>query len=640
MIEAIKEIGEYTLKKENKNVNAPLNILIEDPESNPKKPQYKQIFLISVEKVDENYKYKSVDIEEYSKDKLNNYLYKQGSSNGPDITPTSRITRIKPEKGKKSTFETKVLSWFKKYAKQGLDEEINFLVNVGDCLRTDKEKIQRDLEVEYERFNKKEKAVLTLKIDGRYIGEYEIFKTILIEESKKGFYSKYGVISKAEDKICCVCNERKGEVYGFVDTFKFYTVDKPGFVSSGFKQKDAWKNYPVCLNCALILEEGKTYLKNKLNFNFYGINYHLIPNSIISSNYKDKKNIFDMMEEWKDPKFERKWIDRLTSDKTEILGLMSEQQNYLNMDFMFYDAPKGYGGSEFHILLYIEDIFPSRLKKLFDSKKEIDEIDIFKDCMVPVFENKKKTGERPLEFNFGTLRDFFYDYTNKKWIGKRYFLDVANKIFTNRHIDYDFLLSFIMQKIREEFVNDRFFKIQTIKGFMLLNYLNKLGIIKLNGGTTMNDKKEKEGWGKFEETVSSEEKEICQKIGHFFSEFADFFDSDAKKAIFLEGTLTQFLLNIQYQERKATPFRIKLKGLKLDEKEIETLLPEIQNKLEEYGKNYYRTLESIISKYFVSAGDGWKISNDVISFYFVLGMNLSYIFKTKKESSNEGEKNE
>ena len=130
------------------------------------------------------------------------------------------------------------------------------------------------------------------------------------------------------------------------------------------------------------------------------------------------------------------------------------------------------------------------------------------------------------------------------------------------------------------------------------------------------------------------------KIMSFFSRFGDFFDSDAKKVIFLEGVLTQKLLNIQYQERNATPFRIKLKGLNLDERQVKKLLPEIQNKLEEYGKNYYRTLESIISKYFVSAGDGWKISNDEISFYFVLGMNLSYIFKTKKETNNGGEENE
>lgn len=124
----------------------------------------------------------------------------------------------------------------------------------------------------------------------------------------------------------------------------------------------------------------------------------------------------------------------------------------------------------------------------------------------------------------------------------------------------------------------------------------------------------------------------------FFNKFSDFFGSDIKKAIFLEGVLTQYLLNIQYQERKATPFRIKLKSLKLDEKQIRKLLPEIQNKLEEYGKNYYRDLESIISNYFISLGNDWNITNDEISFCFVLGMNLSYLFK--KEKNNGGKEDE
>jgi len=167
-----------------------------------------------------------------------------------------------------------------------------------------------------------------------------------------------------------------------------------------------------------------------------------------------------------------------------------------------------------------------------------------------------------------------------------------------------------------------------------------LGIIKLKERREMNNKETEENWEVFEGAVSGERKEIIQKIVSFFIRFGDFFNSDAKKAIFLEGVLTQKLLNIQYQERNTTPFRIKLKGLNLDERQVKKLLPEIQNKLEEYEKNYYRTLESIISKYFVSAGDGWEISSDKISFYFVLGMNLSYIFKAKKENSNGGKENE
>ena len=122
-----------------------------------------------------------------------------------------------------------------------------------------------------------------------------------------------------------------------------------------------------------------------------------------------------------------------------------------------------------------------------------------------------------------------------------------------------------------------------------------------------------------------------QKVERFFEANQSFFTSDAKKATFLEGVLTQNLLNIQWNDKKATPFRAKLHGLKMNEALIKRLLPEIQNKLEEYGKNYYRDLESIIAHYFVLAGVNWKEADDELSFYFVLGMDMQKLFKNTKE---------
>jgi CRISPR-associated protein Csh1 len=84
-------------------------------------------------------------------------------------------------------------------------------------------------------------------------------------------------------------------------------------------------------------------------------------------------------------------------------------------------------------------------------------------------------------------------------------------------------------------------------------------------------------------------------------------------------------------DKKATPFRTKLHGLKMNEALIKRLLPEIQNKLEEYQKNYYRDLESIIANHFVLAGLKWKEVDDELSFYFVLGMDMHKLFKHAKE---------
>jgi len=632
MIEAIREIGKYALKKANKNTDEPLEILIDDPSNR----DTKNILFISIKNNNGIYDYKGVELEEFSKDKLKMYLYRKGSSNGSDLSPTSMITEIE-----KTFIKQKTLRWFKPYLNiKEKNENAVFLSEVEKCLTENKDKILTDLKLKY----KKENNIISLKIDDKYIGEYEVFQNLLIEQAKKNFYhinnfSKENQNSKSKDKICAVCKIKKDEVYGFVRTFKFYTVDKPGFVSSGFQQKDAWKNYPVCLECALILEEGKKYLGSTFDFNFYGIKYLLIPKFISKVNENEKKTVMKIFEKQRDPTFRKTNVKRLTSDEKEIFENVSELKNYLNLNFLFYNAPKGFDGAVFNILSYIEDILPSRIKKLFDAKKQVDSVELFKNHLVPVYENNEKVGEELLEFNFGILFNFFpfkIDPKTRKLVGfDKYFLNVVNKVFTNKQVDYYFLLKFITNKIRLNFVNGYSTATYTLKGFMLLMFLRSLGLIEIpKGENNMN------------EQLIKTKGEISEKVEDFFNNFANFFNNGEKKAVFLVGVLAQFLLNIQRLPDVSNaspgkePFRPRLKGLKLDKKQIEKLLPEIQNKLEEYGKNYYLKLEEMISKYFVLSNNNWSISNDEISFYFVLGMNLSNNFKTEKENKKEGEENE
>lgn len=177
-------------------------------------------------------------------------------------------------------------------------------------------------------------------------------------------------------------------------------------------------------------------------------------------------------------------------------------------------------------------------------------------------------------------------------------------------------------------VNNYNTSVSTFKGLQLLDYLNTLNLLNnFRGEINMNED--------ITHLFNDRDTYVDMKANMLFNEFPDFFTQPAKKAVFLQGVLTQFLLDIQWQERKATPFRTKLQGLNFDEKLVKKLLPEIQNKLEEYGKNYYRELEASVSSYMLQAGNGWKLSKDEISFYYVLGMNLSYLFKKQGEKTNE-----
>ena len=121
----------------------------------------------------------------------------------------------------------------------------------------------------------------------------------------------------------------------------------------------------------------------------------------------------------------------------------------------------------------------------------------------------------------------------------------------------------------------------------------------------------------------------------FFDEHKDFFNSSAKKSIFMLGVLTQFLLNIQYVDKKgATPFRNRLNGLKLNKEIIQRIFTEVIEKLEEYDKNYYKELEREIAGLLVQGGLE-KLSNDEISFFFTLGMALNQEFKDHDEDKQE-----
>jgi len=128
------------------------------------------------------------------------------------------------------------------------------------------------------------------------------------------------------------------------------------------------------------------------------------------------------------------------------------------------------------------------------------------------------------------------------------------------------------------------------------------------------------------------------KYEDYFQKHPDFYDADWKKAVFLTGVLAQHVMDIQWQERNARPFRSRLSGLKLDARAIKRLLPESIEKLEQYKKNYYRKLEETIALLMESGEPELKTQSvDQISFYFAVGMNMNKKFKTKEI---EGEKNE
>lgn len=589
MLTAIKEIGEL---KRNKSKKDELSVLVENPNDNNK---YKNVITINLK--DDN-SFEDVDLEQFDSVKIMQYLYRKGASKGPDITPTAKITD-----DINKTFDNKLKGWFRILEDRSLslsDNDRKFLQSIKNTIETNEKTIIENIEKKLNLISKKENAILTLKFKKgntwKYIGDIDIFKKLLVEiESNK---DKQCV---ANNKNCSVCGNVVNSVSGKVDVFKFYTIDKPGFITGGMNKSLAWKNFPVCQECKLSLEEGRKFIEAK-KYKFYGLGYYIVPAFFFNVN-EDILNIFE--EGTNAPSLKGKTIKHITSDEQEILDILKDEKDYLTLNFLFLEKKQ----SAERILLLIEDVFPSRLKKIFEAKDKVDRI--YNDAE---------------PFTFANIRYFFEksDKQKRNYDLNRYFLGITESVFKDKKIDLNLLIKFFIKKIRMDLIKTEH-PYNTIEHALKdIVFFETLGLI-------------------------SFEKEVVEmsQFEELFKKFGSAFESPLKRGLFLLGVLTRRLLNKQYAQRieageknPKLPFMKQLKGLKMDERDLKGLLPKVQNKLEEYGefKMLEKKIASEVANYLLMAGDDWKLSTDEINFYFSCGMNkidevASIIYPGKEEKN-------
>ncbi|TYB30541.1 MAG: TIGR02556 family CRISPR-associated protein [Candidatus Mcinerneyibacterium aminivorans] len=591
---------------------------------------YDKVLKIVFEIDNNKINYKKVDIEDNDSSKRMKYLFRSVRGNAGLETPTTRITTINKSVNKK--LKKSIKSFIKKNTKYLDDEDKNFLKKLDLVFQNEFERILKEMfdllkRNDYLR-NEEEKYDSALSINAavtltfkenyeeKYLGDMEVFKKTLDKkgaEVYKKYYSKYGKKSKNNNQYCYVCNNNDKEVWGFVDLkdYKFYTVDKPGLVTGGFDQKYAWKNYPVCPDCALELTKAKQFVDNNLEFKFCGLSYKLIPKLV----FDDRELLDEVLQKLKRYKSFSLGTNSENIERVEeaILDKLKNFNNTVQFNFMFFRKNQ----SAFNILLYLKNILPSRLKKLIQAKNIVDRYETDFDYKYEVFKPipYKKDKEINFDFQFRFIRDFFpYNdrYENKKNYDKQ-FLEILNKIFINRKISYNFLINRFMRRISFDYKNDNWFEVSVKKAYKILLYFNELKLLKRRYNVA--EKNVKSG-----------------PFSDFFRE-NDMIDSNLKKALFLEGALTKKLLNIQYKKRNNKPFRNRLNGLRINEKVAKRLLPEIINKLEEYDSNYYQDLENAISFYF--AKSNFDLTVDEMSFYFGMGLSMSNALVKKEEVVNE-----
>lgn len=579
---------------------------------------YKHVFKIMFDITDlTTIQYLGIEIEEFDPAKKMKYFYKSKKGNSPDFTPTSKVTTLlKSLKLKRGVFDKMISDNGEKMS----GDNKNFISSIEKICTKKGRRIFIDIfnlsrKHDYIQFVEKvtdykyrDGAIITLGFKKNdeilYVGDIEHFTTPFLsqgENSYKDYYSKYDTISKAENKQCFLCRKNVAKVWGFVNTYNFYTADKEGLVCGGFKQEFAWRNYPVCPDCAGTLSRGKKYIERNLKKRFCSFNYFVVPELIYQDDNLLKK-LLERMQKYESFSLEDKKATLIEKVEEAVIRDLAKEDNQINFNFLFYESKN----SAFNILLHLQEIAPTRLKFLIETKDSIDNqnryFDIFKEI-------KTQKDIVKFDFSFTFLKEFL---PNSKYEGNfdKDLLAILNNIFIGKMISADFLYSRFMSKIMPVFLKEGWTEILVLKAYKILLYIEAIKQLerrKIN----MNNTK--------------------TKYDEFFTE-NPMIDDNVKKTLFLEGVLADNLLKIQYQERKGTPFRSRLNGLKIDGRIAKRLLPEMINKLEEYDKNYYKDLEEAIGEYLIKS-DFSKYSIDEMSFYFTLGMTLAKHFKKPEEKT-------
>lgn len=611
MLSALYDVGKLVIEEEYdgksiEDLNQSDKISIYLDNDSIKNSDY--IIYIDLEKNEDEVNFNKVTLEEFDPYYSSRLLYKKGSSRGSNLSPTCIITSFD------KTYKNKFLKWFSN------NKSNEFVNSINSELDGQKDTISngiKDILEKYELCDSKfkiksgKKVLLTIRINEdskiKYLSDYPIFNNILIDEVNEKYYTLSGKKTKGEG-ICYLCDNKK-ELYGLVPSaigLTFSTADKSGSLP-GLNFKNQWKQIGICSECAMYLTVGKKFIEEHMNFSEFGLHYYVIPKFFVNP-FENFKEIYDYFEDIESRKYE----NELVSEEDDLYNIVEGLNDILEFKFIYYEA----SNNSFKILGNVESLLPSWLQKIYKQQNEVQEYKIFTeenmkkilgektegDLIDYLINNDKTNRLSRNNWYMGLLRFFMpYDTLNK------YYLDTITSILSRKKVDFNFLLSIFMSRIRTNWNNESIYalKLNILRSFALIILLNDLDLFK--GGNIMTNTESKNP--------------------------LDMLDSDAKKASFLLGVLTRKLLNIQYRNQGSNPFMKKLSGLSLDYKKIQNLYPKIINKLREYDVAIPK-LEGEITEYMLKSENNWNLTRDETSYYFTLGYTMNYY---KNENEIEGD---
>ncbi|WKN33896.1 TIGR02556 family CRISPR-associated protein [Porifericola rhodea] len=608
----ITAIGRLALEKSSQT--DPYQIFVQDmfPGQN-----YHMLLLVFATSKNENSRsisFKGTDMETVSEKNYEKFAYRKGSARGGDITFTTKLSSV-PTKFK--TFAKQQLKVVPKIAKSiNLQYEYELFKTLAEYVNQYYEELEEKLTEEHNALDKKAQQAcglsLKLIVDGEemYLSDFKTIRYQILTNGTEGKSNKYNVTSEGKNQQCSICLEKKDKIHGFASPFKYATVDKTGMVSGFFNQKNNWKNYPICSDCALTFEVGSNYVQQHLKKYFYGKSYYAIPKSVIKGDVKSLQKALNRIE---DIAYQLREGHVIKQSEEYLMRTIAKENNHFTLNLLFFEENPT--TKAIKIKLMLEEILPSRFNRLFVEVPEIiNKNSLYKGALTI---KKEKVN---LVFSFGILKTFFEED----------FYDIVNTVFLGLPLSKEVLYAKFMKVIRQNYN-----KMQSSEGFVentyhtllkthiTLAYLIELENIKYNHKTNIMD---------IIESTKNKSRFNLEKFKVFVEQNKSFLDEEYKIGLFAVGILVRFLLDIQYYELKNTPFEKKMKGYNLNPTLIQNIYKEALDKIFKYRSFYeYSDLREVINYYFILQQPSIKgLSNNELSFYFVAGLEFGGKFKTEK----------
>lgn len=475
------------------------------------------------------------------------------------------------------------------------------------------------------KLNPNEVALYTVKINNKLICQAEEYKNLIFDAKIENLFRGGGDYKKnLQSGVCSICGDVRTTTSNATNLrFKFYMTDKLGF-SSGLDGKFT-KNYNICKGCYQYLMIAENFIESDLNTRIGGLNVYIIPHFIFK------------VDDWDVKEFSR--VIKSTTNSIANLHALEEFQDELEQfreygnnfvtNYLFYHRPAG--SSEFKILKLIQDVPPSRLDFIAEKEGAISGL---------------------VDDNYGGNINLKIDL-NRIWfctpikVGKQAdkrsgysrYLSIIDSIFSDKRIDYDFLISQFVEvmqiikfgrngyniRINEDFTN----KILQMN-FLLLFY-DKLGII---GGLKMDNVSDMN----IDEMGGMVPKEI---LDHW-NDIDIYRDDKQKTALFLLGYLIGEIGSAQSGTgHKNKPILNKINFQGMGAEKLIRLTNDILEKLRqnksvggktllEYNESTYSALKLLLDNNIAK----WNLSNQEGVFYTLSGYAFSNYLVRKRSRDN------